>query len=242
MIDLTVNLLLFLNKIFGNLGLTIIFIGVASRLLFHPFLRSSLRQTQIMRDLKPKLDELKKKHGHDRSRHLQEQQKLYKEAGINPTAGCLAPLVQIGVAFLLFISLRSLLDRGIATNFLVWDLAKTNTWQLSGVPFALPGILVVATAFAQLIQGKMSLPEKLPIHKDDSKKEKVEKADFAETMAASQGQLVLLMPLFVLLWGGQLPSGIFLYWFVSTAFGIVQQYYIAGLGSLKEWLGWLKRN
>jgi len=242
MINFTVDVLLALNQIFGDLGITIIFIGIASRVIFHPFLRTSLRQSQILRDLKPRLDDLKRKHKNDRARQMKEQQKLYQEAGVNPAAGCLAPLVQIGVAFLLFISLRSILERGVDTNFLFWDLAKTDTWNLGGVPFSLPGSLVVLTALSQLIQGKMALPEKLPVHKEDSKKEKVEKLDFAESLAASQGQLVLLLPLFVLLWGGSLPSGIFLYWFVSTAFGIVQQYYIAGLGGLKEWLVWMRKS
>ncbi|MDP2670921.1 MAG: YidC/Oxa1 family membrane protein insertase [bacterium] len=242
MINLFVDLLLAINKIlFNNLGLTIIFIGIVSRAVFHPFLKSSLSYTQKMRDLKPKLDEIKKKHGHNKAKHMEEQTKLYREAGLNPATGCLAPLVQIAIAFLLFTSLQHILKAGVETHFLYFDLARFDTWTVQGVPFKLPGLLVALTAVATLLQAKMTLPEPVKTHKEDSKEEKAEKKDFAEALQASQGQLVYLFPAFLLLWANVLPAGIFLYWLVSTVFGIFQQYYIAGWGGLKSWIVWNKK-
>lgn len=242
MINVSVDILLALNKLlFNNLGLTIIVIGVLSRAIFYPFLKSSLKQSQIMRDLKPKLDDIKKKHGNNKAKHMEEQSKLYKEAGINPAAGCLAPLVQLVIAFLLFEALKRILGTGVETHFFFWDLAKFDSWSLSAVPFKLPGILVLLTAVASLIQAKMALPAPLPKEKGDSKKEKAEKAGFAETLAASQGQFVYLFPFLILLWAAALPSGIFLYWLVSTLVAIFQQYYISGWGGLVSWVNLIKR-
>lgn len=241
--NIFVKILAGLTSIFGgNLGLTIIFIGIVSRLIFYPFLKSSLRQSQIMKELKPKLDEAKKKHGHDKQRHAEEQAKIYREAGFNPLAGCLAPIVQLVVAFILFDALRSLINSGINTNFFIWDLAKADVYSVKGIPFALPGFLVILTAIVTLFQSKMMLPEPVPEEKGDSKKEIKEKEDLAEALTASQGQLVYLFPLIILFTGRLFPSGLALYWLVSTVVGVFQQYSITGLGGLKSWLKILPRN
>ncbi|OGY30038.1 MAG: hypothetical protein A3F35_00805 [Candidatus Woykebacteria bacterium RIFCSPHIGHO2_12_FULL_45_10] len=243
MINLLVNLLLALNKIlFGNLGLTIIVIGIVSRVITHPFFKSSLRHAQLMRDLKPKLDEVKKKHGQDRAKHYEEQSKVYKEAGTNPLAGCLPTLVQIGVLILLYQVLLQLLKMEVNTSFFYFDLGKPDNYSLEGIPFKVPGLLVASTAIAVLVQSKMSLPASLALHKGEPKKEKEEKADLAEALTASQGQLVFLTPVLFLFWGGIFPAGLFLYYLSSTVVAILQQYYLVGWGSLAEWFIWKKKS
>lgn len=242
--DIFVKLLITLTGLFGgNLGLTIIFIGVVSRLLFYPFLKSSYKSIQIQKDLKPKLAEIKKKHGHDRKRHMEEQSRVFKEAGYNPAAGCLGPLVQLVVAIILFNALRSLIDTpGIQNEFLIWNLSKPDLFSVKGIGFALPGLLIILTAIATFLQSKMMLPEPVPVEKSDSKKEVVEKGDLADALASSQGQLVYLFPLIILFTGRLFPAGLALYWLVSTIVGLVQQYYISGLGGLKPWLKFLQKN
>lgn len=238
-----VKLLIDLTHLFGgSLGLTITFIGVVSRVIFYPFLKSSLKQNQIMKELKPKLDEVKRKHGHDKQKHAAEQARIYKEAGFNPAAGCLAPLVQLVVAVILFNALRSLISSGVSTHFLIWDLAKPDTYTVKGFPFALPGILVILTGIATLFQSKMMLPEPVHQEKNDSKKEVKEKEDLADALASSQGQLVYLFPFIILFTGRLFPSGLALYWLISTVVGLVQQYYISGWGGLKPWLRFLQRS
>lgn len=244
-----VELLINLTKILGgNLGITIIFIGIVSRVIFYPFLKSSLKQNQILKELKPKLDSAKKKHGHDKKRHAEEQARIYKEAGFNPAAGCLAPIVQLVVAIILFNALRSLIGtKGIDTKFLIWhDLGSKDllgeTFPISGVLAGFPGILVILTAIATLFQSKMMLPEPVPFEKGDKLKEVDKKEGLAETLAASQGQFVYLFPLMILFTGTLFPAGLALYWLVSTLVGLIQQYYISGLGGLKPWLKFLQKS
>jgi YidC/Oxa1 family membrane protein insertase len=240
--DLLVDLLLTITRLFGgNLGLALIFIGVASRIVFFPLLKSSYKHLEIQRQLKPKLDEIKKKYAGDKQRLNQEQAKLMLESGFNPLVGCLAPLVQLIVALILFSALNKLLKSGVDTSFWIWDLAKPDTFRISGIGFDWPGILVVLTAVVTLIQSKMMLPEPLPAMKDDSKKELEKKEDLAEALVSSQGQFVLLFPLILLFTGRFFPSGIALYWLVNTFVGLIQQYYITGLGGLKSWLKILKK-
>ncbi len=241
--DIFVDLLVSLTKVFGNnLGITIIFIGVISRVVFFPLLKSSHQQIKLQRDLKPKLDAIKKKYKDDRRRQMEEQQRLFQEAGFNPAIGCLAAIVQLVVAIILLNSLTGLLKAGLENHFLSWDLAKPDTFRISGIGFDLPGIMLVLTAIATLIQSRMMLPEPIPLEKTDSKKEVGEKEDLTEALTSSQGQLVYLFPIIILFSGTFFPSGLALYWLVSTFTGVIQQYYISGLGGLKPWLKFLQKS
>jgi len=238
MINLFVDLVLRLNGIlFNSLGLTIIFIGVLSRIIFYPFLSQSIRYSNTMRDLKPKLDEAKRIHGKDMRRFSSEQSRIFKEAGVNPASGmaltCLGLIVQLVVFFLLFQSLRRVIASGVDTNFLLWNLAKPDVYKIKGFSIGLPGGMVLLTALLTFVQSKMSLPTTTPA-KNVEKKSK--EPDLTEAMASSQGTLTLIIPLFIIFWGINLASGLILYWFVSTVFGIIQQYFISGLGGLKPWV------
>ncbi|MEX0617240.1 MAG: YidC/Oxa1 family membrane protein insertase [Candidatus Woykebacteria bacterium] len=233
--DFLVNILINLNNLTGSLGLTLIIIGILSRIIFYPATVSSIRQSKKMADLRPKLEEIKKRHGSDKKKLAEEQARLYRESGIS-ALGCLAPIVQLVVALVLFQVLLRLLKTGVETDFLIWDLAKPDSYAVANIPFKLPGVLVILTAVATFIQSKMSLPEPVHEYKSDSPKEKKEKEGFAEAMAASQGQMVYLFPFLILFTGTLWPSGLALYWIVSTILGIIQQYYIAGWGSLKPWI------
>ena len=53
-----------------------------------------------------------------------------------------------------------------------------------------------------------------------------------------QRQLVLFLPLISILYGGFLPAGLFIYWIVTTIFGIAQQYLIVGWGAMFPILRW----
>lgn len=235
MFDFFVALIENLNNIVGNLGITIILIGIASRIVFYPLTKSSIKQSQKMREMKPKLDELKRKHGSDKRKLAEEQAKLYREHGVS-AAGCLAPIVQLVIAIILFRALIIFLDTDVNTQFLVWDLAKPDTYEISGVPFRVPGILVIVTAIATFIQSKMMLPEPVSSYKSDSSKEKKEKQDLSDALSASQGQMVYLFPFMILFTGTLFPSGLALYWTVSTVLGIIQQYYIIGWGGMQSWV------
>jgi YidC/Oxa1 family membrane protein insertase len=240
--DIFVNLLSSLTKLFGgNLGVTIIFIGVVSRIIFYPFLKSSLNQAKLLRELKPKLDAAKKRFASDRTKLAQEQAKIYREAGFNPAASCLAPIIQLVVAILLFNSLTKLINTDVNTNFLWWDLARPDAFPIENFPLKIPGSLVILTAIATFFQSKMMLPTPLPEEKSDSKVEKKEKEDLSEALASSQGQLVYLLPLIILWSGTHFPAGLALFWVVSTIVGIYQQYRISGLGGLQPWLKWIRR-
>ena len=76
---------------------------------------------------------------------------------------------------------------------------------------------------------EQSKTDKKPLKKDD-------KPGFADALSGTQGQMAYIIPIVILVSGSHFPAGLVIYWFVSTAFGIIQQYNIAGLGGLEPWL------
>lgn len=241
MIDIAVSLVLLLyNLLFHNLGLTIIVIGILSRVVVWPLTQANLRYTKRMQAVKPQLDELKRKHGTDRKRHSEEQMKLFKAEGINPAAGCLPLVVQIAVVFFIYKVIEQLIHQNVNTGFLYLDLAFPDTFKVGGVPFGLPGALVLLTAVATLVQTKMMLPLPVKINKEDKPKEKEEKQDVADAMVSAQSQMIFLSPLLIAYFGTTFPAGLSLYWLVTTLLAIWQQYLIGGWGGLNPWLKSLK--
>ena len=113
-LNLLVALYKALNAIYlpGALGFAIILLTVIVRMILWPLTTSQLKSSQKMAALKPHLDRIKAEHGHDKVRHQQEVNKLYKEHGVNPLAGCLPLLLQIPV----FIALYNVLLKIVQVN------------------------------------------------------------------------------------------------------------------------------
>src|SRR5687768_6212419 len=64
-----------------------------------------MRGMQAQKNLQPKIQELQKKYGKDREKISLEQMKLYQEAGVNPSSGCLPLIVQMPILFGLYAAL-----------------------------------------------------------------------------------------------------------------------------------------
>lgn len=223
------NLLILLSRfLFNNLGLGIIALTLIIRTLLTPLSLPSIRNIKKMQDLKPMLDEVKKKYGSDKKKMLEEQARLYREHGLNPLSGCLPNILQFVVLIALYNAfISSLKVAEVRTQFLVWDLASPDKFY----------VLPVLAGLTQLIYSKMltAAIEKQP---PKTKEEKESIADMTQNM---QSQMLYLMPLMTTVISAGLPSGLGLYWVVTTVFSIVQQYFTSGLGGLKEWLKILKR-
>lgn len=217
-----------INSFTGNLGLTIIIISVLSRVMLLPFTLSTLRYAKKMQSLKPKLDELKEKYKDDRRKHMEEQTRLMREENLNPLAGCLPIVVQFVMLIFLYQVLSQFLNSGHNTSFFWFDLSKPDVLPLQGLPFGiqLPGLLVASTAITTFINAKMTFPSRVDQPKTTGSN------DFSQAM---QTQSLYVFPLMTLLFGSIWPSGLALYWTVSTLVDIIQRYFVSGPGGLKDW-------
>ncbi|MEX3563871.1 membrane protein insertase YidC [Corynebacterium phoceense] len=76
---------------------------------------NQIRSTRRMQEIQPKIQELKTKYPNDQQKQAMEMQKIYKESGVRPVAGCLPMLAQIPVFIGLFHVLRSF-DRTVSVG------------------------------------------------------------------------------------------------------------------------------
>lgn len=74
---------------------------------------NQLRSSRKMQEIQPKLQEIRTKYANDQMKASQEMQKIYKESGVRPIAGCLPMLAQMPVFIGLFHVLRSF-DRTVS--------------------------------------------------------------------------------------------------------------------------------
>jgi len=238
--DFLVNALLALNNLFGGqLWLTLIVLGVGVRVVFAPMMRKQQEQAKKMQDLQPKLKALKKVHGDDKAKMAQAQADLFKENGVNPVAGCLPMLVQMGVFIFLYQAILHLFDKGLNTQWLWWDLATPDVIPVEGLPFALPGLWILLAAGSQLIMSKMMMPRPVPVEKEDKPKEVEEKTDLMGDIQKMQGQMIYMFPLMFVFIGYQFPAGLAMYWSATTVTSIYFQYRHQGWGPLRDWLKFL---
>lgn len=255
-----INVMVFFIHVFssigvpGSLGLSIISLTIVIKLLIWPFMAAQLRSTKKMADIKPHIDKLKEKHKGDQQKMSQAQMALFKEHGINPAAGCLPALIQMPVFIALYQVIFVFFDvkAGLArinelTYPFIPDLQKMPSPQFLGIDlshkpseFGQYGwfllLIPLVTAFLQFVQSKMMSPKPVKKYPSDSPREKKEKEVKGDMAASMQSQMLYLMPLMIGFFSWQFPVGLALYWNTFTVFGIIQQYKIAGLGGLSEWI------
>ena len=228
------------------LGFSIIALTVVIRIILFPFTSAQIRTSKKMQDMAPHISKLKVKHKDDKKKQQEEMMKLYSEFGVNPAAGCLPVVIQIPIIWGLYhvlntvVTVNSLAKLKEVNHLLYSDgLRLTKLWETTffGIPLAKPPsdlmqhgmpliILVpILTGVLQLIFSKMMAPEKPPEGKQD---------DFQATFAK---QSLFIFPIMIGFFSFQLPFGLSLYWNAFTLFGILQQYFLVGLGGLKQWQG-----
>src|SRR3989344_5693043 len=100
---LTNALVFFYNTIaLEDLGLSIIFLTLAIRVLLYPLFHKSARYQMIMQKIQPKLKEVQKAHKEDKVKQTEAMMALYKEHNVNPFSGILFLVIQIPILLALY--------------------------------------------------------------------------------------------------------------------------------------------
>lgn len=250
-----VNTLIWLDRLTGNLGWSIIFLTVGLRVVMTPFILPSLKASKKMQELAPELSKLKEKYKNDKQGLMSAQAELYKKNGLNPASGCLPQIVQILVLIALFNAFNSVLRSNgtplverlnpilyssnklssnfkLSPDFYSLDLTKPDVHKLPNLPLPVPGLFLLGAALVQFLSSKMMLPETKAMEKVAKKTPE----DTDDALAASQEQMLYMFPLMTLLFGYQFPLGLVLYWLVFSGVSIIQQYFASGWGGLQPWI------
>ena len=238
------NLLVLLYKSFlfiklpGAFGFAIIGLTMIIRGLFNPFFKKQMETSKKMADLKPHLDKLSEKHKDDKKQLQAEQMKLYQQAGINPTSGCLFMIIQIPVFIALYNTLSLFLVNGtkaisqinqvlyspmlkiasLDSWFFGFDLTKTPKNAGMWIYYLVP----VVTGLLQYLQAQATMPPS-SAHATAGKQniggKEDNSADFQKAMST---QMKYLFPVMIGWFAFTLPVGLSLYWNVFSLFSIIQ--------------------
>ncbi|MDR0847083.1 MAG: YidC/Oxa1 family membrane protein insertase [Lactobacillales bacterium] len=183
----------------GSMGVGIILFTLVIRVILFPLMHFQMKSMRKMQDLKPELDKLKVKYpGKDqesKQKAMEEQQRIYKENGVNPYVGCLPMLVQMPVLWALYQSISRIQEIHNG-HFWIWDLGLHFSNSGNNVIYLILPVLAALATFASSYLNQMSQVEKN-----------------STTTMMTYG-----MPIMILFMGLGLASGVALYWTISNLF------------------------
>ena len=202
------RLLLWLLTMFHSLckswGVSIILLTILVRAVFYPITARGNESMKKMQSVQPKFKELREKYKDNPQLLNQKMTELYRAEGVNPFAGCLPILLQIPIFFALYAMLDNAIDLRHVSFLWCKNLAAADTifsipvfinnWSIPVNP------LVLAMTALMVIQQRMT-----PMSADPAQK-----------------KMMVMMPVVMLFFLYDLPSGLTLYWTVSNLFSILQ--------------------
>lgn len=190
-----------LYKLIPNYGIAIILLSAGTKLIFYPLTQASLRSMKVMHHLQPEMKALQEKYQGDPTRMNKEVMDLYKRYKVNPLSGCLPMVVQIPVFFALYnVLLNSIELRGASFMGYIHDLSVPDVlMRVGGFPLHLFPVLMTASSYYMQSQTPVS-PQQKPT--------------------------MMLMPVMMLVFMYNFPSGVVLYWTVTNVLSGVQQYLV----------------
>ena len=206
LVDFVVHVLNAIYGVVGNYGVAIIIVTFLMRIIIFPLTLKQEKSMKKMRDLQPELEKIKEKYK-DNPQELQKQTaEIYRENGVNPLGGCLPLLIQMPIFVALYYAFIG--DAIPADAKFLWFTLKQpdRLFMLGKFAFNLLPILNVGVTF---IQQKI-----------------MTSATSGQETNQQMQSMLYMMPLMMLFIFYNMPSGVTLYYLVSGALSLVQQYFI----------------
>ena len=203
-------LILVLGKLVGNLGVSLILIGLAIRLILLPFTIKSTKQTMNMKKAGPELEKLERKYRNRTDNESlmaksQETMMIYKKYKVNPMVGCLMAFIQLPL-FFAFLQAIYRTPAIYEESLLTFNLGMT---PLVGIKTGnyLYLLLLVLIAVSTYFSFKQTMSQ----------------AGSQSPEAAKQMKIMLYVMLVVITYASlTLPTALAFYWIVTYAFIAVQ--------------------
>lgn len=229
-------LILIYNTVpFSDFGIAIILVTLLIKFALIPLSKKQIESQKKMQELQPKIKAIQEKYKNDKEKQSRALMEFYKENKANPFSGCLPLILQLIFLIAIYRVLFNISQAGLMVDPAVLYSFVKNPGEINHLFLGIVDLssainfkdlslgslahiaLVGLAAAAQFVQTKMLMSKQsMGIRKKGE-------LDFAQAMST---QMLYLGPLLTLFIGVKFPAGLALYWFVSTLFMIVQQYYI----------------
>lgn len=211
----------------GDVGLAIIATIVVVKVILLPLSVKAAKTQRIMREIEPKLREIKETHKDNREAQALAMMTVYREAGMNPFASLFLILLQIPIVIALYFAVYSgggvkLPDINVALLYdFVSNPSFVNMNFLGWIDITGKSVFLAFLAgVTQYYQVKVSLPELPP---RDPNKAPDMKDEFIRNMHM---QMRYVMPVIIFFVSYIISAAIALYFFVSNIVAILQELYI----------------
>ncbi|MEZ7718330.1 YidC/Oxa1 family membrane protein insertase [Leptotrichia wadei] len=206
LVDFVVYVLNAIYGVVGNYGIAIIIVTILMRIVIFPLTLKQEKSMKKMRDLQPEIEKIKEKYKDSPQEYQQKTAELYRESGVNPLGGCLPLLIQMPVFVALYWAFSGNAIPADA-KFLWFTLKQPDRlFMIGNFAFNLLPILNVGVTYIQ---------------------QKIMTSATSGQESSQQMQTMLyMMPLMMLFIFYKMPSGVTLYYLVSGALSLVQQYFI----------------
>lgn len=211
----------------GDVGLAIIATVIVVKTILLPLSIKAAKTQKVMREIEPKLKDIKERFKDDREGQAREMMLVYKDAKLNPFASVFLVFLQIPIVIALYFAVSrggGVHLPGINSDLLytfIFVPTQVSMHFLGWIDIAARSLpLAVLAGVTQFIFTSMTLPKMAP---------KVEGAppDFKDDfMRNMQVQMKYVMPVLIGFVAYTLSAAIALYFMVSNLVAIAQEFYV----------------
>ncbi|KAL5814467.1 hypothetical protein ACOSQ4_025108 [Xanthoceras sorbifolium] len=219
-------------------GFAIILLTVIVKVATFPLTKQQVESTIAMQNLQPKIKAIQQRYAGNQERIQLETSRLYKQAGVNPLAGCLPTLATIPVWIGLYQALSNVANEGLFTEGFFWipSLGGPTTIAArqsgSGISWLFPFVDGHPPLGWHDTAAYLVLPVLLVVSQYVS----MEIMKPAQTDDPAQKNTLLVfkfLPLMIGYFSLSVPSGLSIYWFTNNVLSTAQQVWLRKLGGAK---------
>lgn len=216
----------------ADVGVAVILLTIVIKTLLYPLSHKGFHTQRRMREVEPKLSELKEKHKEDKQELARRTMALYKEEKINPFSGILLLFIQLPVLIGLYLVFMNgglpKIDLGALYGFITpptnVSMHLLGLFDLSQKSLALAFLAGVAQYVRALFA-----PAPPPATPKDGKPNFQQ--DFARSMHI---QMKYVLPVFIAFIAYTAGGALALYWITSNIFDIVTEVLVTKKMKRKE--------
>ena len=211
----------------GDVGLSIIAITIVVKMILLPLSLKAAKTQKVLRDIDPKLKEIKERLKDKREEQARAIMDLYKEAGINPFSSIFLMLLQIPIIIALYFSVSR--GGGVALPDINIDILYSFVPIPEHASMMFLGLIDVAAkswplaalaGITQFLHARMTLTPPAP-KKDPNKADF--KEDFAHTMHL---QMRYVLPIVIFVVAYSISAAVALYFTISNLATIAQEFVV----------------
>ncbi|KAJ8770970.1 hypothetical protein K2173_022871 [Erythroxylum novogranatense] len=219
-------------------GFAIILLTIIVKVATLPLTKQQVESTLAMQNLQPKIKAIQQRYAGNQERIQLETSRLYRQAGVNPLAGCLPTLATIPVWIGLYQALSNVANEGLLTEGFFWipSLGGPTTIAArqsgSGISWLIPFVDGHPPLGWHDTAAYLVLPVLLVVSQYVS----MEIMKPPQTDDPTQKNTLLIfkfLPLMIGYFSLSVPSGLSIYWFTNNILSTAQQVWLRKLGGAK---------